>query len=350
MNAVTPLPGPRTGPALDALMRPLRDVRISLLDQCNFRCPYCMPAGVKRTAMVPRGSWLSPDEVVRFVQAAAAHGVSKVRLTGGEPLLRPDLEEIVAAVATVPGIDDIAVTTNGALLGKRAASLRRAGLDRLTISLDALEPSRFREMSGGRGSVGEVLRAIATAEDSGFRPLKINCVVERDRNDDQVLPLAAHFRRSGHVLRFIEYMDVGNCNGWQPGQVVPSAELRTRIAGSWPLVALPPSRPGEVATRWRYADGGGEVGFISSVSEPFCGGCNRLRLGADGRLYTCLFAHAGRDLRPLLAPGSEAALAERLGAVWRVRADRYSELRGSSSSDAKRPSSQGRVEMYRVGG
>ncbi len=346
MNAAMPLS--HATPTLDAWSRPLLDVRISLLDQCNFRCPYCMPAGISLDAMVRRKDWLTADEIERFVRTAVDHGVRKVRLTGGEPLLRTDLEQIIARIARVDATLDLALTTNGALLGGRAAALRDAGLRRLTISLDALDPQRFREMSGGRGEVSTILEAIESAERAGFQSLKINCVIERGRNEDQVLLLAGHFRGTPHSLRFIEYMDAGTCNGWRREQVVPSAELRDRIAAVWPLLPVQAARRGEVATRWRYVDGLGEIGFISSISQPFCGDCTRLRLGADGRLYTCLFARTGTDVRPLLAAGFEQALSVRLGSLWRGRRDRYSELRDNPSQEV--PSSSGRVEMYRVGG
>lgn len=333
---------------LDTLSRPLLDLRISLLDQCNFRCPYCMPSGIPAHAMVRREQWLSAGEIERFVRVAADHGVRKVRLTGGEPLLRPDLEEIVGRIARLGVIEDLALTTNGTLLEGRACSLRDAGLDRLTVSLDALDPQRFRAMSGGRGDVQTVLKGIETAQRAGFPSLKINCVIERGRNEDQVLALAEHFRGTQHTLRFIEYMDAGTCNGWRREQVVTSVELRDRIGAIWPLTAVHAARRGEVAERWRYNDGLGEIGFISSISQPFCGDCTRLRLGADGRLYTCLFARSGTDVRPLLAEGCEEALALRLGSLWRGRRDRYSELRSGAPKD---PSlSSGRVEMYRVGG
>ncbi len=347
MNAALPILQAR--PTIDALARPLLDVRISLLDQCNFRCPYCMPAGLSAAAMVRRADWLRADEVGRFVQVVADHGVRKVRLTGGEPLLRSDLEEIVARIARVELIEDLALTTNGALLAQRAQGLRDAGLGRLTVSLDALDPKRFREMSGGRGEVETVLRGIEAAQSAGFDALKINCVVERGRNDDQVLALARHFRGTPHTLRFIEYMDAGTCNGWHPSQVVPSAELRARIASEWPLEAVQASRRGEVAGRWRYADGQGEIGFISSITQPFCGDCSRLRLGADGHLYTCLFARGGTDVRSLLGADLENELSVRIGSLWKSRRDRYSELRANEPAHAE-PITSDRVEMYRVGG
>ncbi len=331
---------------LDALARPLRDVRISLLDQCNFRCPYCMPAGVAKASMVRRTQWLTPDEIERFVWIAAQRGVRKVRLTGGEPMLRHDLEDIVARIASLGVIADLALTTNGALLAPRARGLREAGLDRLTVSLDALDPRSFREMSGARGQVDEVLAGIEAAVAAGFGSLKINAVIERGRNEDQVLLLAEHFRGSGHVLRFIEFMDVGSCNGWRRESVVPGSELRELIAVRWPLSPVTARHRSEVAARWAYADGAGEIGFINSVTQPFCGDCTRLRLGADGCLYTCLFSNSGKDVRPLLTMGNEAELGRSLDSLWRGRRDRYSELRNVAGS----PVSSSKVEMYRVGG
>ncbi len=346
MSAVPRAPGQAIAETLDVYARPLRDVRISLLDQCNFRCPYCMPAGIAKGSMVRRTQWLTADEIERFVRIAAQHGVRKVRLTGGEPLLRHDLEEIVARIASLGVIADLALTTNGALLAPRARGLREAGLDRLTVSLDALDSRSFLEMSGARGGVDQVLAGIDAAVAAGFGSLKINAVIERGRNEDQVLLLAEHFRGSGHVLRYVEFMDVGSCNGWRRESVVPGAELRERIAHRWPLSPVTARHRGEVAARWAYADGAGEIGFINSVSQPFCGDCTRLRLGSDGRLYTCLFSSVGKDVRALLAAGNEVALGQSLDSLWRGRRDRYSELR-DSAGPAERSS---KVEMYRVGG
>jgi cyclic pyranopterin phosphate synthase len=269
--------------------------------------------------------------------------VGKVRLTGGEPLLRKRLPELVARLAAIPGIDDLALTTNGSLLAQHAKALRGAGLRRITVSLDALDPVLFAALSGGRGDVTDVLAGITAATAAGFAPVKLNCVVQRGVNDGDVLRLAAFARRHGHVLRFIEYMDVGTCNGWSRERVVPSAELRDRIHAQWPLRGLDPHYRGEVAARHAYADGGGEVGFVSSVSEPFCGDCHRARVSADGKLYTCLFASDGHDLRAALAQG-EAALLERIAGAWSRRGDRYSELRGRAAGSRKH------VEMYLIGG
>jgi cyclic pyranopterin phosphate synthase len=328
----------------DLLGRPLRDLRVSVIETCNYRCPYCMPEGLtpEETAL-DRARRLSFDEIETAVRAFVALGVRKVRLTGGEPLLRKNLPDLVARLVRIPGVEDLALTTNGSLLGTQAQALREAGLQRLTISLDALDPEIFRALSGGRGGVSDVLAGAAVAEAAGFTAIKFNCVVQRGINDDQVLSLVERFRGTRHVMRFIEYMDVGTCNGWRLERVVPSAELRDRIGARWPLRALSPTYRGEVASRYAFVDGQGEVGFVSSISEPFCGDCHRARLSADGQLYTCLFASQGSDLREALTAG-EQALRERVAAIWSVRGDRYSELRTAASNDRKK------IEMYFIGG
>ena len=329
---------------LDRLGRPLRDLRLSVIEACNFRCGYCMPAGkVPDDHGLDAASRLSFDEIETLVRGAVRLGATKLRLTGGEPLLRKDLPALVARLARIDGIDDLAMTTNGSLLARHARALREAGLHRLTISLDALDPGMFRMLSGDRGEVADVLAGIAAAEEAGFGALKINCVMQRGVNDGEVLPLLERFRGSGHVVRFIEYMDVGTCNGWDRSRVVPSAELRDRIHARWPLRELDANYRGEVAERHAFVDGGGEIGFVSSVTAPFCGDCHRARVSADGRLYTCLFAADGIDLRPSLA-GGEAAFAERLAQAWLRRADRYSELRGTAGASKRH------VEMFLVGG
>ena len=347
--AFDPVPGPDGG-ALprDRHGRPLHDLRVSVIETCNYRCPYCMPEGSTPPAdeVLDSETRLSFDEIESAVRAFARQGVRKLRLTGGEPLLRRKLPELVARLAAIPGIDDLALTTNGSLLAGKARALREAGLHRLTVSLDALDPKLFRELSGNRGDVEDVLAGIAAAESAGFGSLKINCVVQRGVNEGEVLPLAQHFRGSPHVLRFIEYMDVGNCNGWSPMRVLPSRELHARIDARWPLRPLSPGYRGEVAARHAYADGAGEIGFVSSVSAPFCGDCHRARLSADGRLFTCLFASEGFDLRPALAQGEEA-LAARINALWSRRGDRYSELRGALAAD--KPARK-RIEMFFIGG
>lgn len=330
-------------PTRDRLGRPLHDLRVSVIETCNFRCPYCMPEGLtpEETAL-DRARRLDFDEIEVAVRAFVRLGVSKLRLTGGEPLLRKRLPELVARLAAIPGVEDLALTTNGSLLAGQARALRDAGLHRLTVSLDSLDPDQFRALSGGRGELADVLAGIAAAEAAGFRRLKINCVLQRGVNDGQALALAAHFRGTPHVLRFIEYMDVGNCNGWKREGVLPSAELRDLVSARWPLLPVDATYRGEVATRYRYADGQGEVGFVSSVSEPFCGDCHRARLSADGQLFTCLFATRGHPLRALIARG-EDALAAHLAGLWRERGDRYSELRASAPDRKK-------IEMFYIGG
>ncbi|KAF1700055.1 GTP 3',8-cyclase MoaA [Pseudoxanthomonas suwonensis] len=328
---------------LDRLGRPLRDLRLAVIDACNFRCGYCMPADrVADDHGTSAASRLSFDQIETLVRGFVQVGVRKLRLTGGEPLLRRHLPELVARLARIPGIEDLALTTNGALLAGQARALREAGLRRLTVSLDALDPAVFRAMSGNRGEVGTVLEGIAAAEAAGFTRLKLNCVVLRGVNEDQVLPLLERFRGTGHVVRFIEYMDVGTCNGWDPAQVVRAEELRERIAARWPLRPLAADYTGEVARRYAFADGGGEVGFIGSGSAPVCGDCHRARGSADGHLYTCLFADSGQDLKPALAEG-EQGVAEALARLWSAREDRYSEIRGQAP--ARRP-----IEMYLIGG
>jgi cyclic pyranopterin phosphate synthase len=329
---------------LDLLGRPLRDLRLSVIEACNYRCGYCMPADrVPDDHGLDAASRLSFDEIETLVRGFARLGMHKLRITGGEPLLRKRLPELVARLVCVPGIDDLALTTNGSLLAAQAGALRDAGLQRLTISLDALDPALFRELSGGRGALADVEAGIAAAEVAGFSSIKFNCVVQRGVNDDQVLALVERFRGTPHVLRFIEYMDVGTCNGWDRSRVVPSAELRDRVHARWPLHALDAQYRGEVAERHAFVDGGGEVGFVSSVTAPFCGDCHRARVSADGRLYSCLFAGDGHDLRPLLARG-EHALADHVAGLWSRRADRYSELRGSTQASRRH------VEMFLVGG
>jgi cyclic pyranopterin phosphate synthase len=328
--------------------RTLTDLRISVIDRCNFRCPYCMPEDdyPRDHQFLSKADRLRFEEIERLARIFVGLGVRKLRLTGGEPLLRRDLPELVRQLAAIPGAEDLALTTNGSLLAEKAEPLRAAGLHRITLSLDAIDGETFRTMSGGRGDVDTVLAAIAAAERAGFSPLKINAVVMRGVNDANALDLVEHFRGSGHIVRFIEYMDVGTCNEWRRDLVVPSAELRERIDARWPLVALEANYGGEVARRYAFADGAGEIGFISSVTEPFCGDCSRARLSADGRLYTCLFASSGHDLRgPLRAGASDTDLAGLIRAVWNARDDRYSEMRSSMRADQRE-----RVEMYEIGG
>ena len=328
----------------DALARPLRDLRLSLIEACNFRCPYCMPADrIADDHGLDAASRLSFDDIETLVRGFARLGVRKLRLTGGEPLLRKRLPDLVARLARIDGIDDLALTTNGSLLAAHAQALRDAGLRRITVSLDTLEAGAFRTLSGGRGELHDVLAGIEAAQAAGFAPIKLNCVVQRGVNDAGIETLAAFAREHGHVLRFIEYMDVGTCNGWRRERVLPSVELRDRISARWPLRALDANYRGEVAERYAYEDGQGEVGFVSSVTAPFCGDCHRARVSADGQLYTCLFAGQGHDLRGVLAQG-EDALASHVASLWSKRADRYSEVRSEAGTSRKH------VEMYLVGG
>lgn len=337
---------------LDTLGRPLRDLRISVMDRCNFRCPYCMPESKygEHFRFLGNDERLSYAEIYRIARLAAELGVRKLRITGGEPLLRPDLAELIGQLRSIPGIADIALTTNGVLLPRQAERLKQAGLDRVTISLDSLDPTVFARMSGGKGDVKDVLAGISAAEAADFGGgIKINMVVQRGVNEADVLAMAEHFRGSGHVVRFIEFMDVGNRNAWQASGVVPSAELVRRIDGRWPLQAVESMDRSAVATRWRYQDGAGEIGFISSVSAPFCGGCTRARLSSDGKLYTCLFAQAGMDLRqPIRQQASDLELLQLIGGRWRNRGDRYSEVRGLQLQESAGPTRK--IEMHYIGG
>ena len=345
MNMPRPIDAPAAteGPR-DRLGRPLRDLRLSVIEACNFRCPYCMPADqVGDDHGLDAASRLSFDEIETLVRGFARLGMNKLRITGGEPLLRRHLPQLIHRLAAVPGLDDIALTTNGSLLAGQARALRDAGLRRITVSLDAVDSALFASLSGGRGRLDDVLRGIDAARDAGFGPIKLNCVVQRGVNDGQVLPLVAFAREHGHVMRFIEYMDVGTCNGWRRERVVPSSELRDAIHARWPLRPLQPHYRGEVAERYAFVDGIGEVGFVSSVTAPFCGDCHRARVSADGTLYTCLFAGAGQPLRPVLAAG-DAAVADRVAGLWHRRADRYSEERGLPTASRRH------VEMFLVGG
>ncbi len=338
---------------LDRLSRPLRDLRVSVTDRCNLRCSYCMPSEVfgRDFAFMARSELLSFEEIARACRVFAEHGVQKIRLTGGEPLLRRELERLVAMLAQIDGIEDIALTTNGTMLAAKARALREAGLGRVTVSLDALDGGVLDSMSGRAFPLARVLAGIDAAAEAGLSPVKINMVVRRGVNDHCVLEMAEHFRAREEIVRFIEYMDVGNTNGWRHEQVVPVAEVRGVIDRQWPLQALEPSRPGEVATRWRYRDGAGEIGFINSVSQPFCASCNRARLSAEGRLYTCLFATRGEDLRALLRSGAEdPELALRIREVWGARADRYSAERAVRSASGGAGAQAPKIEMSYIGG
>lgn len=363
-GAVLPLPAPGVqpllgaAPTLDRLHRPLRDLRISVTDRCNFRCGYCMPRSVYGPGhrFLPHQAVLSFEEIQRASRLMVSMGVRKLRLTGGEPLMRKQLDQLVAGLASLrtPQGDpvELTLTTNASLLADKAAALKAAGLHRVTISLDALDDAIFQRMNDAGVSVRQVLEGIEAAQRVGLGPLKVNMVVQRGVNEDQILPMARHFRHSGIELRFIEYMDVGASNGWRMDQVLPSGQVRERIAAHFPLTPLPPAKPGETARRDAYADGAGTIGFISSVTEAFCGDCNRLRLSTDGRLYTCLFAHQGHDLRAALRGGDDdATLIARLDALWAQREDRYSALRGvPTHTQGREPASGRRVEMSYIGG
>jgi cyclic pyranopterin phosphate synthase len=326
----------------------MRDLRISVMDRCNFRCPYCMPRETfhEDYRFLKSAERLSFEEIVRLARLFVPLGVRKLRITGGEPLLRANLTDLVGDLTSIAGIEDVALTTNGVLLAKYASELKAAGLTRVTVSLDSLDPEVFARMSGGFGGVEDVLDGIAHAQRAGLAPIKINAVIQRGVNDGSALQLVEHFRGSGAIVRFIEYMDVGNRNAWQPGLVVPSKELMTQIAARWPLQPLTPNYRGEVAERYAFDDGAGEIGFISSVSQPFCGDCSRARLSSDGSLFTCLFANEGADLRgPLRAGATDEELGELIRAIWSRRMDRYSELR----ADLRRRGGS-KVEMYFIGG
>ncbi|HEX6972073.1 MAG TPA: GTP 3',8-cyclase MoaA [Limnochordia bacterium] len=332
---------------VDGLGRPLRDLRISVTDRCNFRCRYCMPKEVFGPGypFLPAKLVLTFDEITRLAALFVSLGVRKLRITGGEPLVRPQLDRLIARLAALEGVEDLALTTNGALLADKAAALRAAGLKRVTVSLDTLDDALFRQMSDVDISVERVLAGIEAARRAGFRPIKINMVVQRGKNDHCILEMARHFRGPDYILRFIEYMDVGTTNGWRLEDVVPAAEILRTIDAEMPLEPLAPAHRGEVAKRYRYRDGGGEIGIVASVTRPFCGDCTRARLSADGLLYTCLFAVHGHDLRtPLRGGQSDEAMRELIRQIWSGRVDRYSELR--TQQTARLP----KVEMSRIGG
>lgn len=331
----------------DQYARPLRDLRISVMDRCNFRCPYCMPEDKyhKHFKFLDSAERLSFDEILRVARLFAGLGVSKIRITGGEPLLRPGLTDLIGDLSRIDGIDDIALTTNGILLEQHAAALRAAGLKRVTVSLDSLDDEVFARMTGGRGSKDRVLAGINEAVQAGLKPIKVNAVIKRGVNDHCAAALVDYFRGSGIIVRFIEYMDVGTINHWQATDTVPSAELVQRINQQWPMIPVEQNYHGEVANRYRFTDGQGEVGFISSVSEPFCGSCTRIRLSSDGRLFTCLFAAHGTDLKgPLRTGADDEELRRIVERVWSQRSDRYSEIR------AEHGGSNDKVEMYYIGG
>jgi cyclic pyranopterin phosphate synthase len=342
-----PVNAGRATTVLDRRARPLRDLRLSVLDRCNLRCTYCMPQESLngQGVFLPRSRLLSDDEIETLVRMFVNLGVHKVRLTGGEPLLRPGLTGLVERLAAVPAVDDLAMTTNAILLPRFAESLAKAGLGRITVSMDSLDDEVFRSMAGGRGSVEQVLQGIEAAERAGYANLKINTVVQRGINDHTVMDLVAHFRGSGHTVRLIEFMDVGNINHWTRELVVPSAELLAKVHARWPLRPVAQQVAGETARRYEFLDGGGEIGFISSITEPFCGDCSRARVTAEGVFYSCLFSSAGTALRPLLRNGMDVdALQKTIESGWRRRNDRYSELRNGGVGP------QSKVEMFRMGG
>ena len=349
---------PVAGPLADRLGRPLTDLRISVTDRCNFRCTYCMPKEVfdKDHAYLPQAEMLSFEEIARLARLSVLHGVRKIRLTGGEPLLRRGLERLVAALADLrtPGGQrlDLGLTTNGSLLAGKARAMRDAGLGRVTVSLDALDDAVFRRMNDVDFPVARVLAGIDAALEAGFERIKVNLVVKCGTNAHEILPMARRFRGTGVVLRFIEYMDVGATNGWRMDEVLPSADVIARLSQAHPLVPLEAAAPGETAQRWAYADGAGEIGVIGSVTRAFCGECSRARLSTDGRLFLCLFAHGGHDFKALLregpGPAGDDRIRARLAEVWRQRADRYSELRALGGPLP--PAAARRVEMSYIGG
>lgn len=334
----------------DRLSRPLRDLRISVMDRCNFRCPYCMPRERfhEHYAFLKTAERLSFEEIIRLARLFVPVGVRKLRITGGEPLLRVSLPDLIADLNGIDGIEDIALTTNGVLLAKHASELKAAGLARVTVSLDSLDQDVFAKMNGGFGRVSEVLEGIEHARDAGLGPIKINAVIQRGVNEDGVLDLVERFRGTDITVRFIEYMDVGNRNDWREQMVVPSRDLQARIHARWPLRAVRPDYAGEVARRYAFEDGKGEVGFISSVTQPFCGACSRARLSSDGSFYTCLFAQTGTDLRgPLRAGADDTEMTRIIRGVWGAREDRYSEQRMVLRS---RSHAAPKVEMNYIGG
>jgi cyclic pyranopterin phosphate synthase len=357
--AIPALAIPATGLLSDALGRPLRDLRISVTDRCNFRCSYCMPKEVfdRDYVFLPQTSLLSFEEITRLARIFVAHGVQKIRLTGGEPLLRKGLESLIAMLAELRTPDgaalDITLTTNGSVLARKARSLAAAGLQRVTVSLDGLDDATFRRMNDVDFPVADVLAGIEAAHAAGLGPIKVNMVVKRGTNQQEVVPMVRYFREQFDgriVLRFIEYMDVGASNGWRMDEVLPSAEVLKLLQAEWPLEPLDPTVAGETAERWRYADGRGEIGLISSVTQAFCRDCNRARLSTEGKLFLCLFATRGHDLRTLLRTGaSDADITSALAAVWAGRDDRYSEQRAAQPADAT-AAGERRVEMHYIGG
>ncbi|RQR37041.1 GTP 3',8-cyclase MoaA [Burkholderia sp. Bp9143] len=345
------------GALADTFARPLRDLRISVTDRCNFRCVYCMPRDVfdKDYPFLPHSALLTHEEIERVARLFVAHGVEKIRITGGEPLLRKNLEFLIERLARLTTHDgrplDLTLTTNGSLLARKARALKDAGLTRVTVSLDALDDTLFKRMNDADFASADVLDGIFAAQAVGLAPVKVNMVVKRGTNDGEILPMAERFRGTGVILRFIEYMDVGTSNGWNMTEVLPSADVVARIAEQFPLVPLEPHTAAETAQRWGYADGSGEIGVISSVTQAFCGDCTRARLSTEGKLYLCLFASTGHDLRALVRGGaSDAEIATAIARIWQARTDRYSQLRGSAAADAAPDGASKRVEMSYIGG
>jgi cyclic pyranopterin phosphate synthase len=357
-NAVPAIPSSLETPSgfvADTLARPLRDLRISVTDRCNFRCVYCMPSEVfdKDYAFLPQTSLLSFEEITRIAKVFVSHGVEKIRLTGGEPLLRKHIEKLVAMLSALKTPDgralDLTLTTNGSLLARKAQALQEAGLKRVTVSLDSLDDVTFKRMNDVDFPVAEVLRGIDAAHKAGLGPVKINMVVKSGMNDREIVPMARHFKDSPFILRFIEYMDVGASNGWKMDEVIPSSEVVRRISAVMPLEEIASNYPGETAGRWRYVDGGGEIGMISSVTQAFCRDCTRARLSTEGKLYTCLFATGGHDLRALLRGGcTDEEVSTIVAQLWRARGDRYSELRSGLTNRLEQASRK--VEMSYIGG
>ncbi len=337
----------------DAFGRPLRDLRISVTDRCNFRCPYCMPAEFfgERYQFLPKPELLTFEEIERLARIFVELGAEKLRITGGEPLLRHQLPQLIGRLAAIPGLRDLALTTNGYLLAQQARALRDAGLARITVSLDSHDEETFKQMSGRNFGPKRVLEGIDAADRAGLRPIKINCVVQRGVNDHTLVELARSFRGTGHIVRFIEFMDVGNLNQWDLSQVVTRAEIAERIGAELPIEPIAPNYRGEVAHRYRYLDGSGEIGIIPSVSAPFCGDCTRARLTIDGKLFSCLFAAEGSDLRtPLRSGASDSELRDLIHSVWSRRTDRYSEERSGLTRGDDRTSRPPKIEMYQIGG
>ncbi len=357
-NPAPPIPSTLEMPSgllADTLARPLRDLRISITDRCNFRCVYCMPKEVfdKDYTFLPQTALLSFEEITRLAKLFVAHGVEKIRLTGGEPLLRKNIEkliEMLSAIRTPAGNAlDLTLTTNGSLLARKARALKDAGLKRITVSLDSLDDATFKRMNDVDFPVSDVLHGIETAHQAGLGPIKVNMVVKSGMNDQEIVPMARHFKGSPFILRFIEYMDVGASNGWKMDEVIPSAEVVRRIDAEMPLEEIKPNYSGETAERWRYRDGGGEIGVISSVTQAFCKNCTRARLSTEGKLYTCLFATSGHDLRALLRGGrSDEEISSAIAHLWRARGDRYSELRSARTAGLERALKK--VEMSYIGG